>query len=104
MIFYTEVHNLLFLMCCKIRTGQSSQPSSRHMATTIGEGSFVKLSNSQVPAITPMLTTLTSFESISEISFIIYRVDATMMPATDALIPSSARYTVAYFFMLCQMG
>ena len=27
-----------------------------------------------------------------------------MIPTTTAFMPSSARYTVAYFFMLCQIG
>jgi hypothetical protein len=54
-----------------------------------GEGSLVNCNNKKVSVITRMFIRLIIFTSTKEISFIINKVAAIIIPTTAALMPSS---------------
>src|SRR5690349_11446604 len=82
----------------------TSIPSNKVASTTTGAGIFEYIRRKKVPSITEIFTKLIVFGSINEMSVMMNNVDPIMIPTAAALIPSSDRYTAAYFFRLFQIG
>src|SRR5579862_9791279 len=78
-------------------------PNTRQIITITGEGNLLYCRRIKVKIQTAIFIHNIKMDP-GEKSFIIYKQLATIIPTTTALMPSSARYTVAYFFIFDQIG